>query len=180
VRRASLPAVLCGFLLAGCGLIPAVRSDGAPTGAGPVSVQHNEVPTPPGAQEHGVEFAAPAVAVRAFVARYINWDGADVRSRLRMLEHASVGQARSAMALEAAQTGADPELVQAGVINSGTVEAVAPLRGGAGRFVAVTRESTTATRSAAYDGLAPAWHVAIVTVTRRGHGWVVSGFAPES
>ncbi len=63
---------------------------------------------------------------------------------LAALARASVGQARSAMALEAAQVASDPELAQNGIANSGRVEAVAPLAGAAGRWVVVTREQTTA------------------------------------
>jgi hypothetical protein len=147
-----------------------------PGGAPPVT--SNEVATPPGPLQHGRGYASAEVAVRAFVQRFVNWDAADVKARLEGLARASVGQARTAMALEAAQTGADPELAQTGVANHGTVEAVAPVPG-RGRYVAVTLESTSAADSSAYEGLAPAWHLALVRVSRRGNAWVVSGFQPE-
>ena len=100
---------------------------------------------------------------------------------LRDLAQASVGQARSAMALEAAQVAADPELAQNGIANSGTVEAVAALEGEAARYVVVTRERTTAALSNAYQGLRPAWHVTIASVVAVAPGrWVVSGWQPEN
>ena len=75
------------------------------------------------------------------------------------LASASIGQARSAMQLAAAQTAGDYELRRGGIANSGTVEAVAPLPASRNQYVVVTRESTTATADAAYQGLRPAWHV---------------------
>jgi hypothetical protein len=100
---------------------------------------------------------------------------------MRGLAQASVGQARSAMSLAAAQVAGTDEIVQNGVANSGTVEAVAPLRGARDRYVVVTRERTTATLTGAYDGLRPAWHLTVATVTELpGGGWVVSGWQPEN
>jgi hypothetical protein len=96
------------------------------------------------------------------------------------LAAASIGQARSALQLAAAQTAGDYELKHGGIANSGTVEAAAPLPTGRDRYLVVTRESTTATADAAYQGLRPAWHVAIATVARVGGGWVLSGWQPES
>jgi hypothetical protein len=88
------------------------------------------------------------------------------------------------MQLAAVANRADGTLARSGVSNQGTVEAVAPLAGSAQQFAVVTRESTTASRSAAYQGLAPAWHVTLATVTSlqtaSGRRWVVSGWQPES
>jgi hypothetical protein len=99
---------------------------------------------------------------------------------MRQLAAGSLGQARSAMQLAAAQTANDYELQRGGIANHGTVEAVAPLRGSGDRYVVVTRETTTAA-SSAYQGLRPAWHVAVATVSALGPGrWVVSGWQPES
>lgn len=93
----------------------------------------------------------------------------------------SVGQARSVVALAAARTANDYELQRGGIGNSGQVEAVAPLQGERYEFVVVTRELTTATNTGAYQGLGPAWHLALATVTELGAGrWVVSGWQPES
>ena len=60
----------------------------------------------------------------------------------------------------------DYELQRGGIANSGTVEAVAPLPGRRDQYVVVTRERTTATDTTAYQGLRPAWHVALATVVR--------------
>lgn len=125
-------------------------------------------------------FAAPALAVRAFAIGYINWTAATVTGRMRGLATLSVGQARAEVLQAASATAHDYELLRGGVANTGTVEAVAPLPGGAGRFAVVTRERTTASGTGAYRGLAPSWHVAIATVQRAGAGWVVSGWQPEN
>ncbi len=57
----------------------------------------------------------------------------------------------------------DYELKRGGIANSGTVEAVAPLPGRRDQYVVVTRELTTATATRAYQGLRPAWHVALAS-----------------
>jgi hypothetical protein len=97
------------------------------------------------------------------------------------LARRSVGQARSAMELAAAQTASDYELQRGGIANRGVVEAVSPLRAGQGRWVVVTEEQTTATATNAYQGLQPAWHITVVTVTEPTAGrWVISGWQPEN
>jgi hypothetical protein len=167
------------------------------TSAGP-RVISKEVPTPPGPTESAPTQRSAPAALAHFAGLYINWNAADVKRHLLELANECVGQARTAMSLQAAQTGADPELAQAGIANHGTVEAVAALpgsgsgsspgsgndsRSGSGateRYVVVTRESTTATNSSAYQGLAAAWHLTVATVTRRSAGWVISGWQPES
>ncbi|MGZ4247668.1 MAG: hypothetical protein ACXVUE_05070 [Solirubrobacteraceae bacterium] len=123
----------------------------------------------------------PERAVRRFATAYINWTAANVGRDMSRLASASIGQARSALQLAAAQTAGDYELRRGGIANSGTVEVVAPLPASPSRYVVVTRESTTATADSAYEGLRPAWHVAIATVAQvRGAGWVLSGWQPES
>ena len=123
---------------------------------------------------------SPVQAITIFATAYINWDAGDVAAHMRVLASASVGQARSAMQLAAAQTAGDYELSAGGIANSGTVEAVAPLSGQRNQFVVVTREATTATATNAYQGLRPAWHVTIASVARLRPGqWVISGWQPE-
>jgi hypothetical protein len=123
----------------------------------------------------------PAQAVSAFAGAYVNWSAATIAEDMRALAASSVGQARSVATLAAAQTANDYELQRGGLANSGTVEAVAPLPGQRDRYLVVTRELTTATNTAAYQGLAPAWHVALATVSELSPGrWVVSGWQPES
>ena len=119
----------------------------------------------------------------AFARAYINWTAATVSRRLASLALASIGQARSEMSLEAAQTAGDSQLRAGGIANHGDVEAVAALTGAADRYVVVTREATSASNTTAYQGLQPAWHVTIATVTlvaRPRERWVVSGWQPES
>jgi ABC-type glycerol-3-phosphate transport system substrate-binding protein len=122
-----------------------------------------------------------AQAIRAFAAAYINWDARTVSLDMRALATRSIGQARAAMTLAAAGTAGDYELQRGGIANHGTVEAVAPLPGHEHEYVVVTLESTTATNTTAYQGLRPAWHVALATATEQRPGrWMVSAWQPES
>jgi hypothetical protein len=141
----------------------------------------HEYPSPRVQETAAGASATPARAISAFASVYINWTAATISADMRALEASSVGQARSVAALAAAQTANDYELQRGGIANSGTVEAVAPLPGQPDRYVVVTRELTSATNTAAYQGLGPAWHVAIATVSELSPGrWVVSGWQPES
>jgi hypothetical protein len=164
---------------------------GASRGGEPV----HRAPSPVARAEMAHEYPAPApppesaagrspsaaAAVTAFAAAYINWNAHTISADLRALAGRSIDQARSAMQLAAAQTASDYELQRGGIANQGTVEAVAPLRGGGNQFVVVTRELTSATATTAYQGLQPAWHIALATVTEERPGqWVVSAWQPES
>ncbi len=146
----------------------------------------HEVPTRARNQPVVGGWRNPAQAVAVFAATYINWTAATVSARLRALSEVSVGQARSSMLLSAAETTGDYELHRSGVANRGTVEAVAALPGAADRYVVVTREETTAAAGGPYQGLPPAWHVTLATVTRvrvarvAGELWVLSGWQAES
>jgi hypothetical protein len=123
----------------------------------------------------------PIAAIDAFATAYINWRASTVSGRLRALAKRSVGQARSAVLLLAAQTAQDYELARAGIANSGTVEAIAPLFAPRDEYVVVTRERTTASNTTAYHGLAPAWHLALATVARLAPAsWAVSSWQPEN
>ena len=125
--------------------------------------------------------ATAVLAIRAFADSYINWTAATVSNQMRTLATESIGQARSATALAAAQTAQDYELQRGGIANRGTVEAIAPLLGHRYVFVVVTRELTTATATNAYQGLRPAWHLALATVTQLSPGhWVLSAWQPEN
>lgn len=137
-------------------------------------------PTPPLERVRGASRSGVA-AVMAFASAYINWSADSVSADMTALASASIGQARSAVELAAAETAGDYELQRGGIANSGTVEAIAPLRGHHDQYVAITRELTTATATTAYEGLRPAWHVSIATVTEIASGWwVVSGWQPQS
>lgn len=175
-RRAAVTLLV--LVLAGCG------AAGPRPGENRLAVAQrtHEYPSPaPPRQTAAGGSPSAQEAVRAFAAAYINWTAATVVADLRQLAARSVGQARSAMQLAAAQTAADYQLIEGGIANSGTVEAVAPLAGSADRYVVVTREATTATNTTAYQGLRPAWHVTIATVARLPSGaWVVSGWQPEA
>jgi hypothetical protein len=197
MRRWGLTALAAlGVLaLAGCGLSVRSGTPSAGSGAGDRTsaaraasertstvpgVRNHELATPPGPAERAPVASSAPEALARFARTYINWNAADVRSRLSRLAADCVGQARTAIQLEAAQTGADPELRQAGIANHGSVEAITSLAGSTRRYVVVTRERTTATDSSAYQGLAAAWHLTVATMARRGGGWVISGWQPES
>ncbi len=142
----------------------------------------HEYPSPqPPEQTAAVGWGSATAAVATFATAYINWNARTVSQDLRTLAARSIGQARSAMQLAAAQTASDYELQRGGIANQGKVQALAPLRGTPDQYVVVTRELTTATATTAYQGLQPAWHIAIATVTQQRPGqWVVSGWQPES
>jgi hypothetical protein len=126
--------------------------------------------------------STPLQAIRAFANAYINWSADTVAGDMRALAAQSVGQARAVMELAAAETGQDYELQRGGIANSGTVEALAPLLDGSGdEYVVVTRELTSATNTAAYQGLRAAWHLALASVVELTPGrWVVSRWQPEN
>ncbi len=142
----------------------------------------HEYPSSAPARQRAAHSSATAIrAVDVFATAYINWNPQTVAGDMRLLAAASIGQARSAMQLAAAETSRDYELERGGVANTGVVVAIAPLRNTPDRYVVVTRESTTATDTNAYAGLRPAWHVTIATVTSLGAArWVVSGWQPQS
>jgi hypothetical protein len=120
-------------------------------------------------------------AITAFATAYINWDARSVAADMRMLAARSIGQARAAMTLAAAETTGDYELQRGGIANHCTVEAVTRLPKHRNQYVVVTLESTTATNTTAYQGLKPAWHVALATVSEERPGeWVLSGWQPEN
>jgi hypothetical protein len=163
----------CGFDAHGPESAPRAKITGAQ------STHEARSPRSPKQSTTGGSLSA-ATAIHRFAEAYINWTAGTVAADMRSLASTSVGQARSAVELAAAQTSSDYELQQAGVSNSGNVEAIAPLAAGADEYVVVTRESTRATNTTAYQGLRPAWHVTIATVEQVRPGvWVVSGWQPE-
>ena len=175
------PALLTGALVcAGCGGHAAPATPRSPSPVAQADATHEYPSPPPPRQTADGGSEAPARAIRAFATAYINWNAHTVSNDMRSLAARSVAQARAAMTLAAAETAGDYELQRGGISNSGTVEAVAPLAGHAHEYVVVTRESTNATNTTAYQGLRPAWHLTIATVTQQRPGqWVVSGWQPE-
>jgi hypothetical protein len=161
----------------------AIRSASHPPAPLAQAAATHEYPSPPAPAQAiaGPAAASPTAAIDAFATTYINWTAHTVVSQLQALAAASIGQARSAMQLAAAQTAGDYELQRGGVQNSGRVVAVAPVIGQPDQYAVVTREQTSATNTTAYQGLRPAWHLTLATVTRLGpRAWVVSGWQPES
>jgi hypothetical protein len=180
VRPAPAIAVAAA-MLSGCASLVPARPPHAPASSPLTRAQAtHEYPSPTTPRQSAPGSASPIQAVAAFAISYINWNAQTVAAHMQALAGQSVGQARSAMELAAAQTGSDYELRRGGIANSGTVEAVAPLAGQRDRYVVVTEERTTASATDAYQGLQPAWHVEVATVVRLGQGrWAVSGWQPE-
>ena len=171
--------LLCAVACAGCG----DSGRHKPSAVAQADATH-EYPAPPPKPQTASRAGAgadPVQAIRTFVTAYINWNAETVSADMRRLAADSIGQARAATTLAAAETANDYELRRGGIGNSGAVEAVAPLSGHSDQYVVVTRESTTATNTTAYQGLSPAWHVALATVQQPpGGGWVLSGWQPEN
>jgi hypothetical protein len=140
----------------------------------------NEVPTPAPGQTVAGGWPSPARAVEEFATAYVNWDYRTVSLRLRSLSQVSVGQARTMLSTAAAEVSRDYELRRGQIANRGAVEAIGPVRGHSDEYAVVTRERTTAANTNAYQGLAPAWHVALATVTRVRGLWVLRAWQPES
>jgi hypothetical protein len=181
VRRCTV--ALLAVMLAGCGAGEPAKRRSPLAAKLAIARRTHEYPSPrpPAESVTGGASASAAEAVRSFASAYINWSAATVAADMRTLASESVGQARSALTLAAAQTASDYELQQGGISNAGTVEAVSALPGAGSRYVVVTLESTTATDTTAYEGLLPAWHVTVATVEQLRPGvWVVSGWQPES
>jgi hypothetical protein len=182
--RIPAAAAAAAAALAGCGgaahHAPPTRPT-TPSKLAQAQASH-EYPSPPPPRQTATNAAPTATqAITAFATAYINWTAPTVAADMRSLAAHSVGQARSATALAAAETAGDYELQRGGIANHGTVEAVAPLPGHGNQYVVVTLESTTATNTTAYQGLRPAWHVALATVTeQRPGGWVLSAWQPEN
>jgi hypothetical protein len=178
--RWAAATLLSALACAACGHSGHIATH-APSPVARADATH-EYPSPPPPPETATNATTNAnQAIRAFVTAYINWNAQTVSAGMRSLAARSVGQARAAMTLAAAETADDYELRRGGIANSGQVEAVAPLSGRRDQYVVVTRESTTASNTTAYQGLAPAWHVALATVQQLSGGrWVVSGWQPES
>jgi hypothetical protein len=182
VPRAATITLCIGLAVTGCG--GAHDPPSTPTTASKLAQAQasHEYPSPPAPRQTADHVAPTAAdAIRAFAAAYINWTAQTVAADMRSLAARCIGQARSAMALAAAETADDYELQRGGIANHGTVEAVAPLPHHPGQYLVVTLESTTATNTTAYQGLRPAWHVALATVTAQRPGqWVLSGWQPEN
>jgi len=180
--RAPACLAVAVVAVAGCGTSAAHhprRRPPSPIAQAQVMHEYRSAPAPQ--QEVSGGSRSPSVAVAAFAVAYINWDADTVSADMRALASRSVGQARAATQLASAETAGDYELQRDGIANNGTIEAIAPLPGRADQYVVVTKEWTTATGTTAYQGLQPAWHVAVATAIQVGPGeWVVSKWQPQS
>ena len=178
---AAIGVVGAVLAVAGCAGLGAPSAPTGTTASVARAQTTHEYPSQLPRQTATAEAASAIAAIRTFAGAYINWNAQTVANDMRALAARSVGQARSAVQLAAAQTANDYELRRGGIANSGSVRAVAPLAGASNRYVVVTRETTTATGTDAYQGLRPAWHLTIATVTSvPGGRWVLSGWQPES
>jgi hypothetical protein len=180
--RQTIPCLLIAVALSGCSALGSPSNTTEPNANVASAQATHEYPAPPPPPQTASNPAAtPLAAVRSFATQYINWSADTVAARMRSLAAQSVGQARAAMQLAAANVAGDYELRRGGIANSGTVEGIAPRPGHPRQFVVVTRERTTATATTAYQGLRPAWHITLATVAQPAPGqWAVSGWQPES
>jgi hypothetical protein len=192
----AAPAILLALVLGGCALSPAgahrsaapsaatatvnIESGSSTASVAAAAQRTHEVPTPAPRPAVAGGWRSPAEAVQAFATAYVNWNYRTVALHLRALSEVSVGQARSMLSMASAQVGRDSELRRGQIANSGVVEAIGPVRGHSDQYAVITRERTTAANTNAYQGLAPAWHVALATVTRVRGLWVLSAWQPES
>jgi hypothetical protein len=181
-------ASVVGGSLAGCAAFGGGASTTATTHAGRAggsklaqAQRTHEYPGAPRQQGAAGGASSPVLVIEAFATAYINWTAQSVAPTMRALARITVGQARSEVSLTAAQTAQDYELKRGGIANSGVVEAIAPVLGHRDQYAVVTRERTTATNTTAYQGLRPAWHLALATVTPLPGGqWVISSWQPEN
>jgi hypothetical protein len=182
LRGTAVMVVAGALTLGGCGAGGRAHARGTRPSALARAEATHEYPSPPPPRQTAARSSASATeAIRGFASAYINWDAQSVSARMRGLAAVSIGQARAAMTLAAAQTAGDYELQRGGIANHGTVEAVAPLPRRRDRYLVVTLESTSATNTTLYQGLRPAWHVAVATVSELRPGrWVVSAWQPEN
>jgi type IV pilus biogenesis protein CpaD/CtpE len=184
MRATAVPIGLLAACLTGCGAFGGSATTTHTTTRSKLAQAQatHEYPSPPPKPQTATSPAAePVAAIRSFARRYINWRADTVTAQMSALAAQSVGQARSEMELAAAHTAGDYELRRGGVANSGTVEAIAPLTGHRREYVVVTLERTSATATTAYEGLKPAWHLALASVTQLPDGrWAVSGWQPEN
>jgi hypothetical protein len=189
--RLAVALIGAGVALGGCGLTarqPAApthtvtRASTASTAVKLAEAQRtHEYPGPRPRQTVVGGWRTAVQAVQVFTSTYINWTAQTVSGRLQALAEVSVGQARSAMSLAASESARDYELQRGGIANSGVVEAIAPVLDQPAEYAVVTRERTTAGNTNAYQGLAPAWHLTLATVTRLTGGlWVLSAWQPEN
>jgi hypothetical protein len=197
---AVVAAAVAAGAVGGCGLSlgghPSSRRSASARGATPTASapaaagsratlaraqRTHEIPTPAPAEKAVGGWRSAVQAVQVFAQWYINWTAGSVATRLHVLAQIAVGQARSAMTLAAGQVGHDSSIALGGIANSGTVEAIAPVTGERDVYAVVTRERTTASHTSAYQGLRPAWHVTLATVTEmEGRLWTISGWQPEN
>ena len=176
----AVACVVIALAIGACTVPTAPSTASAPDTPVAQADRTHEYPAP-AVRQTALGLRTPVQAIDVFATAYINWTAGTVSGRMRALAKLSIGQARSAVLLAAAQTARDYELARSGIANSGTVEAIAPLAGSNDRYVVVTRERTTASGTAAYRGLAPAWHLALATATRVAPGaWAVSSWQPEN
>ena len=182
-RLVVLTLTVCAFAAPGCADAGHAHTNTAtwPSALAEAQASH-EYPSPPAKPQTTTGGSPDAVqAIDAFATAYINWDAQTVAADMRTLAAGTIGQARAAMILAAAETAGDYELQRGGIANHGIVEAIAPRPGRPREFIVVTLESTTATNTAAYEGLRPAWHVALATVVElRAGQWVLSDWQPEN
>jgi hypothetical protein len=149
----------------------------------PAPERGGTIPAAAQAAQHTLAAGAAAPTPQAAVDRYarlsLNWTASGLVARERQLAALALGQARAQALQAAAGAARDPELTRSHVTNAGQLIAITPGVGvAAGRWVLVSRETTTGTGD--YAGLPAALHVIYAQVTHTRQGWTVAQWSPQS
>lgn len=166
------------ILASGCGLANQTGVPGPPVQASP-GERRGTIPAQPKEAAPADPARTPEQAIERFAESYINWSYATLAADQAHLAAIAVGEARASEQQARARTMGDSLLGRAGIYNTGTILAIAPLRGASpDEWVICTREQTGG--NSEYAELQAGFHLTIATVERvSSGGWAVSAWRPQ-